>query len=129
MVPIRFLVAAVVAAAAVGCSSSSQSASTIPFSEPEPEIAPTVPATLITEPTVTLGPGEGDLVTVHASWLCELQRRTFADQRDIELALAAHLERSGYSATAYERFVTELASSQDLRDAVLYQYQKACLRD
>ncbi len=85
--------------------------------------------TLISDPQSDLDPPTVDLVTVHASWLCELQRRTFVEPGDIEVALQDHLERSGISADDYQIFVSDLASRQDFRNAVLFDYQTNCLRD
>ncbi|MFW2381351.1 MAG: hypothetical protein ACN4GZ_06285 [Acidimicrobiales bacterium] len=127
----RLFIAFVAALGAVSCSASGESASTIPFGVDEsvPEVAPTVPDTLIAEPEVTLEPAIEELVIVHAAWLCELQRRTFTDPGDIEPAQEEHLARSGTSAEDYRRFLSDLAARQDFRDAVLFEYQSSCLRD
>lgn len=126
-----FLLGSAVALCAVSCAAPEDSTSTIPFvdEESEAEVAPTVPATLISEPDAVLESASKELVAVHASWMCELQRRTFADPGDIELALREHLERSGSSVAAYQEFLVDLAARQDFRDAVLYEYQTSCLRD
>ncbi len=113
--------AAVVASLAIlsGCGSSSDD---LAFAE---TVAPT---TLIERPSVTFKRAETDLISFHASWLCEFQRRTFSSPTGGVEALSVQLERSGVAPTDYEAFLLRLGSSQDLRDAVLFSFQENCLR-
>lgn len=94
------------------------------------------PATLayeITETTLIDGPPdatfsgpEADLIDFHSSWICEFQRRTFADPGDGAEALTEALAVAEISSETYESFLDRLATSQDLRDAVLFDYQQTC---
>ena len=96
----------------------------------------TTPATLayeITEttlidgpPDVTFAAPEADLIDFHSSWLCEFQRRTFADPAGGTEALIEALIGAQISSETYESFLNRLAASQDLRDAVLFDYQETC---
>ncbi len=66
------------------------------------------------------------LVTFHADWLCELQRRNFPDLSSIETALDESLTANGLGRVAYDEFVAELAESEEMRDQVLSRFQQRC---
>ncbi len=105
------------------CSSSSsspaQTPSSIAFSIPE--------TTLIAEPEgVELSDADANLVNFQAKWVCEFQRRTFADQTSGAEALTEALAEAEIAESSYSAFLERLNDNQDLRDLVLFSYQETC---
>lgn len=78
------------------------------------------------EPVVDLSPEDVDLVRFEATWVCELQRRTFPSQEAIDEALDENLAGLGIDRAAYDAFRAEVNQSQDLRDSILFSYQENC---
>ena len=77
-------------------------------------------------PDVSLEQQEIELVLFEASWVCELQRRTFTSPAAMQEALEEKLADSGVDRAVYEQFRTEVNNSQDLRDSILFAYQESC---
>lgn len=65
-------------------------------------------------------------VGFEAQWQCDVQRQTFDDLEDIELARSDTLARWGISNDEYQAFRTQLNESPDLRIAVEAQYDEYC---
>lgn len=66
------------------------------------------------------------LISFHADWLCELQRRTFTDLEDADEALTVALVDANITTSDYEMFTKEALPTQAVRDAVRYAYQEEC---
>lgn len=62
----------------------------------------------------------------HASWLCELQRRTFLEFEDIEKARSEALVGAGLSDDRYGEVLHALADSQAARDYVRTAHNERC---
>lgn len=77
-------------------------------------------------PAVALDAEDAELVAVEAQWLCDIQRRSFTDLADLEVARASLLANSGVSDDRYEAFQARLETSTDLRLAVLAAFQGTC---
>lgn len=96
-------------------------------SEPPESIAFADEAPVMTEPsTAGFSNDERELISFHADWLCELQRRTFANLDESESAFVAALEDAGLTRSAYDQFLTNVLSTQSGRNAVFYQHQQDC---
>jgi len=67
-----------------------------------------------------------DLISFQARWVCELQRRTFPDLSDMDVALDEALTETGLVRAAYDEFVIEMSESQAIRDEVLKVYGERC---
>ncbi len=78
------------------------------------------------EPDVDLSDEERLLVSLEADWVCELQRRGFASPEAMDEALGQKLAESGIDRAEYAAFRDTVNNSQDLRDAILYEYQETC---
>ena len=93
----------------------------------EQDAAATTTTTLIAEaPAVTLVEGDLGYVQFEATWVCELQRRTFPTPDAIELALNEKLQELGLEREAYDAFRARVNDDQDLRDSILFAYQETC---
>jgi hypothetical protein len=66
------------------------------------------------------------LVALEAQWLCDVQRRSFTELADLEVARSSLLANSGVSVDDYEAFHDRLAANTDLRLAVLQTFQSNC---
>lgn len=66
------------------------------------------------------------LITFHATWLCELQRRTFQSLEDADAARSEALGITSIAEADYEDFVRVTLRAQLVRDAVLFEYQQLC---
>lgn len=77
-------------------------------------------------PTAEFTDEERQLINFHAEWLCELQRRTFANLDETESARIGTLDDTGLSRVAYDQFLSDVLPTQSARDAVLYRYQETC---
>ncbi|MEZ5226856.1 MAG: hypothetical protein R2710_09305 [Acidimicrobiales bacterium] len=89
--------------------------------------AATTSTTLIAAaPDVLLSEADGAMVRFEATWICELQRRTFQTQDGREEALREKLTDSGLTEDEYHEFRARVNSDQDLRDSILYSYQETC---
>ena len=62
----------------------------------------------------------------HADWLCELQRRTFLEFEDIEIARSEALVGAGLSDERYDDFLKVLDDSQAARDYVRTAHNERC---
>ena len=78
--------------------------------------------------TVRVEPAPEDalLVALEARWLCDVQRRAFADLSDLDDARRALLANSDVEPADYEAFQVRLESETDLRMAVLTAFQLDC---
>jgi hypothetical protein len=93
----------------------------------ETEAMATTTTTLIDgAPTAPLPQGSIGYVEFEATWICELQRRTFPTPDAIDAALDEKLVQSGLDRVGYDSFRAEVNGDQDLRDAILYTYQETC---
>lgn len=108
------------------CGSDETSAPTAPEDLAFAESDGTVLDLIDSEPDVDLSSEEIDLVEFEASWVCELQRRTFTSQEAIDEALDEKLTGLGIDRAAYDGFRAEVNDSQDLRDSILFSYQENC---
>ena len=77
-------------------------------------------------PDVSLEQREIELVLFEASWVCELQRRTFTSPDAMQAALEEKLDAAGVDRSVYDQFRTDVSNSQDLRDSILFAYQESC---
>ena len=68
-----------------------------------------------------------DLVQFDASWLCEIDRRTFSTLNERDGALAVALADAEIEPEEYLDFKARLSGDRELRNAVLYHYQDRCL--
>lgn len=117
------LIVALLVAGSAGCAAESNTATTTPATL----AFETTKTTLIDgPPNATFSGAEGDLIDFHSSWICEFQRRTFVNPEAGEQALSEALVAADIGGAVYESFLNRLASSQDLRDAVLFDYQETC---
>jgi hypothetical protein len=100
----------------------------LPYADPsDAGSTASTPTTLIASaPSVNFSALETDLIGFQAAWVCEFQRRTFADPSDVAAALDASLADAEISRAAYDEFLDQLDESQDLRSAVLFDYQGSC---
>lgn len=78
------------------------------------------------KPNVSLNDSDTSFVAFEASWVCELQRRTFPTPDALQQALSDKLEGSGLSRPEYETFRQSVNNNQDLRDSILFAYQETC---
>ena len=93
----------------------------------EQDAAATTTTTLIAEaPAVTLAEGDLGYVQFEATWVCELQRRTFPTPEAIDLALNEKLQELGLERATYDGFRARVNGDQDLRDSILFAYQETC---
>lgn len=105
----------------VGVSCSSGPNESLAFDEPVSETV------VESEPTVNVDVVESsDVISFQASWMCELQRRTFADLDATDEALDESLFAAGVSRSTYDEFVAMLPQSQELRDEVLSRFTQTC---
>lgn len=112
-----------------GCASQS----TTPASDEDPPPATDLAFTndpdqpLIDEAPVTTLDENATLIRFEATWLCELQRRTFPTPDAVETALSEALAEAALSQDDYDRFRHRVNVEQELRDAVLFAYQEICV--
>lgn len=73
------------------------------------------------EATGSIDPPESTLATedelwveFEARWLCDLERSTYADPADVEVALEDRLVEEGIDEADYEQFKARLADDPDL---------------
>lgn len=122
----RFLwrtVAALVATASLtGCTSPDPDEDLV-FDEGDP---PEELALIENEPE--LSDSDVELAVFEATWICELQRRSFPSLELRDEAFADALAQAGLDAADYDGFKLRLAEEQELRDGVLFHYQADCLR-
>ncbi len=117
------LLAAVLVAGSTGCADASTTAETAPVTL----AYELTDSTLIDgPPDVTFTASEAALIDFHSSWVCEFQRRTFVDLAAGTEALALALTTADIGPESYDSFLSRLSTSQDLRDAVLFNYQETC---
>lgn len=84
-------------------------------------------APVVTEPAVgSFTPEEQELITFHASWLCEMQRRTFTSLDDSDVARDQALASTDIDPDQYANFLVDDLPRQVVRDAVLWSYQQQC---
>lgn len=96
-------------------------------SNPPESIAFAEAAPSVSEPASgSFSPAQQELIEFHASWLCEMQRRTFASLDDGDVARMEALVAAGIDPSGYETFVAGELVQQDVRDAVLWSYQQRC---
>lgn len=109
-----------------GCASATDDG--LPYADPtDATSTPSAPTTLIASaPTMSFSASDRDLIGFQSAWVCEFQRRTFTDPSDAAAALTASLAEAEISRTAYDEFLERLDESQDLRSAVLFDYQESC---
>ncbi len=99
----------------------------LPFADSPTTTATTEAVAETTEPpSDPIVAENGDLVAFQARWVCELQRRTFSDLSDLDIALDEALTETGLSRPAYDEFTATMADSQALRDEVLKLYGERC---
>lgn len=117
------LLTAVLVAGSTGCADASTTAETAPVT-----LAYELTDTTLIDgpPDVTFTASEAALINFHSSWVCEFQRRTFPHLGAGAEALAVALATAEISPETYESFLSRLSTSQDLRDAVLFNYQETC---
>lgn len=71
--------------------------------------------------------GDGDArVQFEAQWQCDVQRRTFDDIADVEVARSDALASWGLSEQEYTAFRAELDQSPELRSAVKTAFDGHC---
>jgi ABC-type transport system substrate-binding protein len=100
---------------------------------------PTVPTTTgSTAPATTSGDAapariasgeaitDDALVLFEGRWLCEVQRRSFADLSDMETLRTELLASAGLDRSAYDSFQADLAEDQDRRRLVLAVFETVC---
>ncbi len=125
------VVGGVLAIVAASCSSGPSDA--LAFSDPDS--APSVEASETTsqEPGLDAESASsefvvdsGDVIAFQASWLCELQRRNFADLDALDAALDEALSANGVGRADYDDFLASLPESQELRDEVLSLFEQRC---
>jgi hypothetical protein len=83
-------------------------------------------APLVSQPDTSFSDAEDTIIQFHVDWLCEVERRTFVDLDDADVALAEALAANGINPDVYDRFVDETLTTQSGRDAVRYVYQETC---
>ncbi len=116
--PSRWFVCAACCLAVFASSCSGSAPESIAFADDAP---------LVTEPTVgSFSPAEQELITFHASWLCEMQRRTFASLGDSDIARSEALAITDIDHDRYDTFLVDDLPRQVVRDAVLWSYQQQC---
>ena len=105
-----------VAIFATGCSSSAPEA--IAYAEDAPSVS---------EPASgSFSLAEQELISFHATWLCEMQRRTFTSLDDSGVARSAALATENIDPDRYGNFLMDDLPRQIVRDAVLWTYQQQC---
>ncbi len=77
-------------------------------------------------PDVRLSEADTALVRFEASWICEVQRRTFPTQEGRQQALEQKLVDSGMTLADYEAFRARVNEDRGLRDSILFTYQETC---
>ncbi len=77
-------------------------------------------------PDVDLPDDEVTFVKFEATWVCELQRRTFPTPEALQVALDEQLSATGLTRADYDTFRSAVNNSQDLRDSILFEYQETC---
>ncbi len=88
---------------------------------------PTTASTLIAAaPDVALSQRDAEFVRFESTWVCEVQRRTFATEDGRELALIEKLAEFGLDEAEYRAFRARVNDEQDLRDSILFSYQETC---
>ena len=97
----------------------------------EPVAPPPIPDSEATRATIAaaappLTEEEQELVALEALWLCDVQRRAFAELSDLDIARASLLANSGVEAEEYQAFQDRLDSDTTLRLAVLAAFQSDC---
>lgn len=116
--PLRWLVCAL-CCTTLGLSSCSNNApESIAYADEAPVIAEPDDGTFL--------PEEHELITFHASWLCEMQRRTFASLDDSDVARDQALAATDIDPGRYANFLVDDLPRQVVRDAVLWSYQQQC---
>ena len=80
----------------------------------------------VVNPDVEFNSSDDTMIAFQGSWVCEFQRRTFAQPSDGEAALDVALEDAGINREAYDDFLARSADNQDLRSAILFAYQQSC---
>ncbi len=118
--------AAVVLLTSCGDTEASDQPGDLAFTEQIEALATTQLQLIEDEPDVDLNDAERLLVSVEADWVCELQRRGFSSQEAIDEALGEKLTEAGIDRAEYAAFRDSVNNSQDLRDAILYEYQETC---
>jgi len=83
-------------------------------------------APLVSQPDASFSDTENVIIQFHVDWLCEVDRRTFVDLDDADVALAEALSANGIDPDVYDQFVDETLATQPGRDAVRYAYQETC---
>ena len=83
-------------------------------------------APLVSQPATSFSDAENVIIQFHVDWLCEVERRTFVDLDDADVALAEALSANGIDPDVYDQFVDETLATQPGRDAVRYAYQETC---
>jgi len=79
------------------------------------------------EPEVVIVPDETDAaIAFHARWMCELQRRNFADLELQDAALGEALAAAGVTRAEYDGLLALLPESQALRDEALSLFDQQC---
>lgn len=105
-----------IAICASACSSSTPQA--IAYAEDAPSVS---------EPADgSFSPAEQELISFHATWLCEMQRRTFTSLGDTDVARSAALATENIEPDRYGKFLADDLPRQIVRDAVLWSYQQRC---
>lgn len=126
------------ALALVGVSCASQPSEALAFEDSAPTENTTAAEDTATDPgQADVGAAEpeaeafsidapGDLMAFQATWLCEVQRRTFPNLDDIDIALEDALVANGLDRAGYDNFLAELDGSQELRDELLRTFGQRC---
>jgi hypothetical protein len=88
---------------------------------------PTTSTTLIAAaPDVVLSESDAEYVRFEATWVCEVQRRTFPTQDAQAQALLDKLADFGLNSDDYHAFRARVNQDQGLRDSILFTYQETC---
>lgn len=99
-----------------GCSSSAPDS--IAYADDAPVVVEPAPDAFL--------PAEQQLITFHATWLCEMQRRTFRSLDGTEVARTVALNNAGIDSDVYDTFLVDELPRQVVRNAVLWTYQQQC---
>jgi hypothetical protein len=83
-------------------------------------------APLVSQPDASFSDAENVIIQFHVDWLCEVERRTFVNLDDADVALADALAANDIDPDVYDQFVDETLTTQSGRDAVRYAYQETC---
>lgn len=118
-------IALLLALIGVGCSSGPGEA--LPFAEPATTVQQGAESDNDAVGTTSVDVVAADgLIAFQATWLCELQRRTFPDLQAADAALDERLVASGLARSEYDEFLQSIAGSQELRDEVLSAFSERC---